>query len=110
MNVLYTTADSRLQVSLEGGGPKDIFKGIAVFQEIFESEKCGMCGNEETIFNVRTIDGNDYFEKRCQKCHAALAFGQAKTGGGLFPKRKDSDGNWDNENQGWSRYTPKKEA
>ena len=72
-----------------------------------EAEVCGLCANKDTRFGVRTIDGNDYYEKRCTKCHATLSYGQMKTGGGLFPKRKRDDGTWDTEHQGWYKWQAK---
>ena len=107
MRVTYKTSDGRLQVEVEGQTQKEIFKGIANFNEIFEAEPCGLCANEDTRFGVRTIDGNDYYEKRCTKCHATLSYGQMITGGGLFPKRKKEDGTWDTDHRGWYRWQAK---
>ena len=39
-------------------------------------------------------------------CGARLAFGVMKKGGGLFPKRKDADGNWFPD-RGWVKYNAK---
>ena len=39
-------------------------------------------------------------------CGAKLAFGANKKGGGLFPKRKDADGNWLPDG-GWQKWNPK---
>jgi hypothetical protein len=42
------------------------------------------------------------------KCGARLSFGVHKKGGGLFPKRKDNEGNWLSDN-GWVKWNPKTE-
>ena len=107
MRVTYTTSDGRLKVEVEGQTQKGIFKRIARFNEVFEAEPCGLCSNEDTQFSVRTIDGNDYYEKKCTKCHATLSYGQMKEGGRLFPKRKKDDGTWDTEHRGWYRWQAK---
>ena len=56
-------------------------------------------------FVVRNVDGNDYYELRCNDCGAVLAFGQHKKGGTLFPKRKDDEGNY-LPNKGWHKWSP----
>jgi hypothetical protein len=55
---------------------------------------------------VRENDGNEYYEIRCVDCGAKLAFGANKKGGGLFPRRKDAEGNWLPDN-GWTKWNPK---
>ena len=107
MATTYTTADGRLITSIPGEQPKEVFAGIAKFQEVFESEPCGKCGSEEIRYVVRNIDDNDYYEKRCKSCGAKLQFGAHKVGGGLFPKRKDGS-DWLPDN-GWVKWNPKTE-
>ena len=106
MKVTYTTTDKRISADIDGNSQKDVFKGISKFQEIFEHENCGACDASNTSYSVRTIDGNDYYEKKCLKCGAALSYGQMKEGGGLFPKRKNSDGSWDTQTNGWHKWQP----
>ena len=43
---------------------------------------------------------------RCMDCGARLAFGSHKKGGGMFPKRKDADGNY-LPDRGWQKWNPK---
>ena len=105
MKATYETADGSLSVEVEGTSQKAIFKGIAKLQEIFDPEACGDCGDNETRFRVRTVESNDYYEKVCNKCRAVLKFGQTKEGNNLFPKRKNADGEWE-DNRGWVRWTP----
>lgn len=107
MKVLYK-ANDKLQFELEAGGQKEIFKELALIQEIFSESKCGMCGSTNLKFVVRNVDGNDYYELRCADCGAVLAFGQHKKGGTLFPKRKDDNGNY-LPNNGWHKWSKDKE-
>lgn len=101
MKVKYNTKNTRLQVEIEGNSAKEIFKQLAEFQEVFDEDKCGLCGSQNLKFVCRTVDGNDFFEIKCLKCFGKLAFGQHKTGGSLFPKRK-IDGEY--KNQGWYKW------
>lgn len=97
--------NEKLECQVEGDEQKEIFKELATLQEIFGEEKCGCCGGNFR-FVVRNVDGNDYYELRCNdsKCNAILAFGQHKKGGTLFPKRKDDDGNY-LPNKGWHKWS-----
>ena len=105
MKVLYKASD-KLTFELEGSGQKEIFKELAIIQEIFSEEKCGLCGCTSFKFIVRNVDGNDYFELRCSDCGAILSFGQHKKGGTLFPRRKDDAGSY-LPNKGWHKYQKK---
>ena len=102
MKIFYKVND-KLTFELEAEGQKEIFKELATIQEIFSEEKCGVCGSTNIKFVVRSVDGNDYYELRCNDCGAVLAFGQHKKGGTLFPKRKDDDGNY-MQNKGWHKF------
>ena len=97
MKVIYT-ANDKLKFELEASGQKEIFKELAMIQEIFSEEKCGLCGSTNLRFIVRNVDSNDYYELR-----------QHKKGGTLFPKRKDDEGNY-LPNKGWHKWTPQKES
>ena len=101
MKVKYKVGD-KLEFELEGSGQKEIFKELALIQEIFAEEKCELCGNN-LRFIVRSVEGNDYYELRCSDCGAILSFGQHKKGGTLFPKRKDDEGNY-LPNRGWHKW------
>jgi len=107
MKVLYK-ANDKLQFELEGNGQKEIFKELALIQEIFSENKCGICSSTNIKFIVRSVEGNDYYELRCSDCGAILAFGQHKKGGTLFPKRKDDNGNYLPHN-GWHKWVKDKE-
>ena len=75
-------------------------------EEVFGEKACGKCGSENLRFVVRENDGNEFYELRCLDCGAKLAFGAHKQGGGLFPRRKDTDGNWLSD-KGWQKWNPK---
>ncbi len=104
MKINYTTNNKRLNVEIATDSVKDTFKKLAEFQEVFDESCCGLCQNQDLQFVVRTVDGNDYYELKCKKCFAKLAYGQHKAGGSLFPKRKLSDGTYDKESKGWHRW------
>ena len=104
MKINYTTKNQRLNVDIEADSAKDAFKKLSEFQEIFDESNCGQCNNDNLQFIVRTVEGNDYYELKCKACGAKLAFGQHKSGGTLFPKRKLADGTYDREHQGWHKW------
>lgn len=95
-----------LSVEFEAETHKDIFKQLSSLEEVFGETACGKCGSEKLKPVVRENDGNEYYELRCAGCTARLAFGVHKKGGGLFPRRKDSDGNWLSDG-GWQKWNPK---
>jgi hypothetical protein len=102
MKVTYK-ANEKLQFELEGSGQKEVFKELALIQEIFSEDKCGMCNKDNIKFIVRNVESNDYYELRCADCGSVLAFGQHKKGGTLFPKRKDEDGTY-LPHKGWHKW------
>lgn len=106
MKLTYTTANKRITAEFDADTQRELFTQISKFQEVFEETKCGKCGSENLKFVVRTVDDNEYFELRCLDCGAKLSFGSMKKGGGLFPKRKDADGNWLPDG-GWQKWNPK---
>lgn len=108
MKAHYKTHDSRIVVEVTGEAAKDLFKGIAQVQEIFDAASaCGVCNCEDLKFQYRLVDDFEFYELACKnvECRARLQFGQHKKGGTLFPKRQDDDGKW-LPHAGWSRYVP----
>ena len=101
MKLNYKVSD-KLQFELEGAGQKEVFKDLAIIQEIFGEKNCGLCGKDSIRFVVRNVEDNDYYELRCD-CGGILSFGQHKKGGTLFPKRKDDEGNY-MPNKGWHKW------
>ena len=73
MKVWYK-ANDKLSFEIEASGQKEVFKELALIQEIFNESKCGLCGSTNIKFVVRSIDGNDYYELRCADCGAILTF------------------------------------
>jgi len=98
---------SKIEFEIEGSGQKEVFKELAIVQEVFSEENCGACKKDNIKYVVRNVDDNDYYELRCLSCGAALSFGQHKKGGTLFPKRKDENNNW-LENGGWYKWKKEK--
>lgn len=98
-----TYSSGKMSVEIEGDTQRDLFEKIGAFQEVFGIETCGKCGGNDLKFTVRTVNDDQYYELRCGSCGAKLAFGCNKKGGGLFPKRKDSENNWLPDN-GWVKY------
>ena len=99
----------KLEFHIEGSGQKELFKNLSIVQEVFSEVQCGICGSHNIKFVVRNVDGNEYYECRCMDCGAVLSFGQHKKGDTLFPKRKDEQGNW-LENNGWYKWEGKKKG
>ena len=50
----------KLNVAFEGETVRELWKQIAIFQEVFGETKCGKCGSENLRFVVRENDGNEY--------------------------------------------------
>lgn len=88
---------------LEGQDIKEIWKQLSYIGELFTDRKCGKCGSDNITPNHRVVEDNSYFEMKCHDCSHALAFGQHKKGGTLFPKRKNKDDTW-KQNRGWEKY------
>jgi hypothetical protein len=105
MKAHYRTKSGSLTVELEAADVKGIVKQLAAVQEVFEAEtSCGCCNGTNIRFRVRSVEDNDFYELVCQDpaCHAKFSFGQFKKGGGLFPKRKDTTGEY-LTNRGWAK-------
>ena len=104
MKINYRTINQRLNVEIDVESAKDGFKKLSEFQEVFDESCCGLCKNQELKIVVRTVEGNDYYELKCKKCFGKLAYGQHKSGGSLFQKRKNQDGTFVSENKGWHKW------
>ncbi len=99
-------AAGKITFELEAENAKGLFAAIAAVQEVFDAEHhCGMCQSPDIRFLARKVDDFDFYELSCNNCRARFAFGQAKKGGALFPKRRDDDGK-PLPNGGWSRWEP----
>lgn len=107
MKLNYKVND-RLNFEVEGSGQKEVFKELAMIQEVFGEKCCGMCKSQDLKFICRTVEGNDYYELRCTSCGGTLSFGQHKKGGTLFPKRRDENNEW-LPNHGWYKWNATKQ-
>jgi hypothetical protein len=96
-------------VEIEGADQKAIFAERSKYEEVFGQKQCGACKSSDIRYVVRKVVSGkktyEYYELHCQKCHARLAYGLHQEGGTLFPKRKDEQGNY-LENNGWVKYNP----
>ena len=106
MKVTYRPG-SNLEIEFEAEGQKGLFEQMAKLQEVLK-QSCQKCKkNDGVTFMVRQVDGNKFYELRCQSknCGATLGFGSHKVGGTLFPQRKDAEGEWLSDG-GWSKWNP----
>ena len=104
MEAQYKTSNGRLVFKVTAENAKAMFQEIARVQDVFEAESaCGACSSENIRFVARKVEDFEYHELQCLDCGAAFRFGQSKTGGGLFPKRKDDQG-VPLPNRGWQKY------
>ena len=71
------------------GDAKECFTELASAAEVFGQASCGSCGSELVVPVVREVDGNTYYEMRCQSCGCTLGFGQRKIDGKLYPPSQE---------------------
>ena len=81
-----------VQVVIEATDIKDAMRQLSDVAEVFSHNTCGACGSEDVFTSVKTPQGYEYFEMRCNACGATLAFGQVKDKERLFAKG------------GWEKY------
>lgn len=91
---------SKISVEFDADDIKDGVEKLYHLQEILEQYRCGKCKKGNVRFVVRENDENKFYEIRCLSCKAKLELGVHKKGGTLFPKRKDKDGKY-LDNDGW---------
>ena len=102
MKVIYKTGKFTIEAE---GSTTEIFEQLASFDSVF-----GNCVNKANDsdnigFKVREVDGNKYYEMYDKDTFHSLKFGKTKKDGSLFPRRKDTDGNWLSDG-GWTKYDP----
>lgn len=107
MKVRYDAPKCSIEVDHDDA--KSCFEELSGALEIFTQTRCGACDSESVLPVVRENAGNRFYEMRCIDCGSALAFGQRKQDGQLYPRRKDRDGNW-LDNRGWTKWNPNREA
>lgn len=100
--VTLRMGNSLLQV--DANKPEDVFKAAASYAEVLCEPNCGLCGSDYRM-GFRTAESYEFCYLQClnDSCRARLDFGNLKEGG-LFPKRKDEQGNWDYKHRGWKKY------
>ena len=110
MKLTVTSPDGRITAEIEGSTDVELFEKIARFHEVFGNSTC-VVGDEASTavrFVVREHDGNKYYEMRCDGPGELKGykkeFGCNRTGGGLFPRSKDREGNW-LPNNGWQKWS-----
>jgi len=92
------------QLETTAEGVKDAIKAMSEYVEFFGVAECGKCKSKALAAqHSQDKDGNDYYKLRCTHCGAVLDFGQHRSGGTLFVKRKDKEGNWLPDN-GWYKW------
>jgi hypothetical protein len=107
MKVRYRLANAEIEV--DGKDTKDAFTQLSGAVEVFGQSQCGACGGKDVVPVCREVQGNNFFELRCLKCGATLAFGQRKQDGALYPRRKDKDGEY-LDNFGWVKFQKRGDA
>ena len=91
------------------GDAKEVFAELAQAAEVFGNSECKNCGSREVVPSFRDHEGNQYYEMTCTKCNCALGFGQRKSDGKLFPRRKNNKtGEWI-VNDGWQDWRANRE-
>ncbi len=110
MQIKYTTADGRLEFAVDVADDKQAFAAIGKIQEVFEDTPETINGikvsPEDIKYRARVNGKYTFFEKFYKGDNKDLrgyykAYSQSDDG--LYPKRKDADGNWLPDN-GWSKW------
>jgi Zn ribbon nucleic-acid-binding protein len=94
----------RIEIEVDGADTKDCFAELAGAIEVFGVSTCGACDSTNTVPVTRENKGNHFYEVRCVDCGCSIGFGQRKSDGALYPRRKDQDGNLIGTN-GWSKWS-----
>ena len=93
MNATYVSLAGRLRLTRECASITDVLTFLEEVETVFAHDACRCCGSKNVTFGHAVRQGYDFYEARCADCSARLQFGQRRDGGGLFPKRKDKQGN-----------------
>ena len=101
MKITHKT--DRMDITVEGVDVKTCFDELACAMEVLGETRCGACDCTDIRFQTREAKGFQFREAQCRECGCALAFGQRKADGALYPRRKDEDGNW-LDNRGWVKF------
>jgi hypothetical protein len=96
-------AGDNLEVEIEAASVKEAIKQLSEVGELLSDKHCGKCKSPNIRPRHRVAKDNDYYELYCCDCGAALSFGQHKTKGTMWPKRRNED-DTKKPNNGWERY------
>lgn len=92
------TQSGRITFEVEGQTPKELFRGIAGIEELFDADPmCGCCSSVKIGHRVRIVDDNEFYELYCKGCTATLSFHQSRVGGRLYltwEERKSTNRGW----------------
>src|SRR5579864_1932969 len=104
MEAQLKVCGGKLLIKLTAEKPKDLFREIAIAQNMFETDDaCGLCHSPNIHFRFHTAQSFDYYSLECVDCGAQLKFGQHKNQPTLFPKRSDENGSL--PNRGWAKVS-----
>jgi|TARA_Y100001963_G_scaffold160186_2_gene268757 hypothetical protein len=92
-------------VEFEAETVADAVKHISALEDVFGEDNCGHCQGANLRLMARESGGYQYYEVACKDCYHTLSFGIHQTGGTLFPKRRDQDGQA-LPNRGWQKWNP----
>jgi hypothetical protein len=99
----------KIIVEVEEKSQKEAFEALASAFEVFGESQCGKCNSGEIKPVVREVDGNKYYEMKCNNCFAVLQYGAHKNNVTLFPKRKNDDETY-NQFGGWKKWNRDKQC
>ncbi len=92
-------------VEAEGETVKQVFERLGDLAGVLgAASKCGCCGSDQIIPQVRRPDNFTYYSLACLACKAELKFGQTREGERLFPKTEGDHGGWSIYQGGQSGY------
>jgi len=97
----------RAKITVDGDTTLACWDKIASASEILSAAStCGACGSNNTMLNTREYQGNHFREAVCLDCGCKLAFGQRRSDGEIYPRRRDKEGNTIGGN-GWVKWQPR---
>jgi hypothetical protein len=110
INMKVTKHSENMSIEASGDQVKEVFRELAILEEVFGHNQCRKCNGTSLRFVVRNVDENDFYELRCNNnnCRAVLRFGANKKGGGLFPKIKGDDDKYLPDG-GWLKWNKEKQ-
>ncbi len=100
MEITYKSKNSQYEIKLSSETETGLIQQLVDFQNLLEKNNvCGACNSEDVFWNIRGNDDGQYYEKKCNKCYAAMPYHVNKDKvkkGGLYYSWKDK----------WTKYDP----